>query len=389
MITVIKNGYVILESGIYPELNVYFENDKIISITSEELKYDKMIDASGLYVSPGFIDIHTHGGADYDFADMTVEAFTEPAKLHAKYGTTTLYPTLTSVSTETIKKSIDAFKQAVSSDYFGAKMPGIHLEGPYFSEIHKGAQDDRFIHDYIEDEYKEIIALSDGYLKRWSAAPEREGWENFADTLKKEGILASIGHSDADFSRAEEAFKKGFTHITHLYSCMSTVHRKNAFRYGGIIEAAYLFDDMTVEIIADGCHLPPELLKLIYKIKGSDSIALVTDSIRGAGQTEGETVLGTKDNGLRVIIEDGVAKLPDRTAFAGSVATFDRLVRTMIKQGGVSLEEAVKMASTTPAKIMKLENTGALKEGYYADIILFDDDINVKKTIINGRYEND
>lgn len=167
---------------------------------------------------------------------------------------------------------------------------------------------------------------------------------------------------------------------------MSTVHRKNAYRYGGILEAAYLFDEMTVEIIADGCHLPPELLQLIYKIKGSDSIALITDSIRGAGMPDGEeTVLGTKDNGLKVIIEDGVAKLPDRTAFAGSVATFDRLIRTMMINGKVSLSECIKMASKTPAKIMNLKNTGEIKEGFDADIVLFDENINVVKTIINGR----
>ena len=387
MITAIKNGRVILENSIEYNLNVYFENNKIISVTEDNLDCDKIIDASGMYVSPGFVDLHTHGGADSDFADMTVDAFIIPAKFHAKHGTTTLYPTLTSVSTDTIKKSMKCYKQAVSSEYFGAKMPGIHLEGPYFAEIHKGAQDDRFIHDFDENEYTEIIKLSEGYLKRWSAAPERDGYEKFAKTLSEYGILASIGHSDADFDRAKEAMDRGFTHITHLYSCMSTVHRKNAYRHGGIIEAAFLFDEMTVEIIADGCHLPSELLNLIYKIKGSDSIALITDSMRGAGMPDGETVLGTRDNGLLAIIEDGVAKLPDRTAFAGSVATTDRLVRTMLELTDIPLAEIVKMASLTPAKIMKLENTGALKEGYYADIILFDDNINIHKTIINGREE--
>ena len=388
MITAIKNGRVILEDKIADNLNVYIKDDRICAVTEDSLECDAVIDAAGMYVSPGFIDLHSHGGNDFDFADMTVEAFIEPAKLHAKHGTTTLYPTLTSVSTETMKKSIECFKEAVTRNTDGAKMPGIHLEGPYFAEAHKGAQESRFIHDFDEKEYNEIISIADGCLKRWSAAPELKGFDGFAEAAAKHGILASIGHSDADFSCAEDALKKGFTHITHLYSCMSTVHRKNAYRYGGIVEAAYLFDGMTVEIIADGCHLPPELLKLIYKIKGADSIALVTDSIRGAGMPEGESVLGSKDNGLRVIIEDGVAKLPDRTAFAGSVATFDRLVRTMITLGDVPLVDAIKMASTTPAKIMKLEKTGSIKEGYFADIILFDEDINIQKTIINGRINN-
>src|SRR6185503_8508289 len=160
---------------------------------------------------------------------------------------------------------------------------------------------------------------------------------------------------------------------------------RNAFRYAGVIESAYLIDDMTVEIIADGVHLPPPLLKLVYKIKGPDKTALITDAMRAAGMPPGESILGSLKNGTPVIIEDDVAKLPDRSAFAGSVATFDRLVANMVRLAEVPLIDAVKMASLTPAKIIKLDDTkGSLTAGKDADVVIFDEGINVDTTIVNG-----
>jgi N-acetylglucosamine-6-phosphate deacetylase len=166
---------------------------------------------------------------------------------------------------------------------------------------------------------------------------------------------------------------------------MSGVTRRNAFRYAGVIESAYILDEMDVEIIADGVHLPAPLLKLVYKIKGADRTALITDAMRAAGMPEGESVLGNLKTGLKVIVEDGVAKLPDRTSFAGSVATADRLVRTMINLANVPLLQAVTMITKTPARIMKIENKkGSLEKDKDADILIFDEDINIKMTMVNG-----
>jgi N-acetylglucosamine-6-phosphate deacetylase len=177
----------------------------------------------------------------------------------------------------------------------------------------------------------------------------------------------------------------GFSLATHLYSCMSGVTRKNAFRYAGVIESALLMDEMDVELICDGIHLPAPLLKLVYKIKGSSRIALITDAMRGAAMPEGKSILGSIKEGLTVIIEDGVAKLPDRTAFAGSVATADRLVRTMHQLADVPIAEAVYMASTTPARIMGVDQfTGSLGKGKDADIVIFDDQVHVSHTIVKG-----
>ena len=376
------SGGIVIADGKEINSNLYLKNDKVYCITPDDLPFDEEIKAEGRYIAPGFVEIHTHGAAGYDFLDNTKEAYVEIAKAHAQHGTTSLLPTITSSTTEGMLDSIDVFESVGETG--GAELLGIHFEGPYFAPSQKGAQEERFLRDFDPEEYKKIVDRTDKII-RWTGAPELKGSEEFAEYLKSKGILPCIGHSDAESTVAHKAFENGFTHCTHLYSGMSTVHRKNAFRYAGIVEEAYLNDDMTVEIIADGIHLPTDLLRLIYKIKGPDKIALITDSMRGAGMPDGESVLGSLDNGLKVIIEDGVAKLPDRTAFAGSVAFSDRLVRNMINMAKVSVVDAVKMASTTPAKIIGANNKGELLPGYDADVVIFDKDINVFATLVGGK----
>ncbi|MBO5198431.1 MAG: N-acetylglucosamine-6-phosphate deacetylase [Lachnospiraceae bacterium] len=382
MITKISRGTVI-SNGKRCKANVYYENGTITAITNEALPYDEEIDAAGNYVSPGFIDIHTHGAGGHDFLDNTEEAFVESARMHAKHGATVIVPTITSSTKESMQEAIETFRRVQKRKHDGAQMPGLHLEGPYFSVNQKGAQDERFIRPFDESEYREIIGT--GCVLRWTGAPELDGAEEFAGYLKEHGVLASIGHSDADCQTVRKAFADGFTHVTHLYSCTSTVHRKNAFRYAGIVEAAYLLDDMTVEIIADGIHLPGDLLEFVYKFKGRNKTALVTDSMRGAGMPEGMSILGGKKDGMPVIIEDGVAKLPDRSAFAGSVALCDRLIRTVTTLASIPLEDAVVMAAGTPASILGLKNKGDILPGCDADIVIFDETITIRKTIIGGK----
>ena len=204
--------------------------------------------------------------------------------------------------------------------------------------------------------------------------------------LQSKNILPAIAHTDAIYEEVLEAFENGYTLITHLYSAMSGVTRRNAFRYAGVIESAYIIDEMDVEIIADGIHLPPPLLKLVFKIKGADRIALITDAMRAAGMPEGESILGSLHNGLNVIVEDGVAKLPDRTSFAGSVATAIRLLKTMVLMADVPLIDAVKMLTSTPARILNiLDKKGELIPGKDADIVIFDKNFTIQTTIIKGK----
>ena len=343
------------------------------------------IDAKGQYIAPGFIDIHVHGGGGHDFMDGTEEAFLKIAETHAKYGTTAMLPTTLTSEKEELYQTLELYKQANKNNLSGAQFLGIHLEGPYFSMKQRGAQDPRYIRNPDPEEYKDILSRSSD-IRRWSAAPELEGAIEFGNHLRSKGILVAMAHTDAIYEEALVAFEAGFTLATHFYSCMSGVSRRDCFRYAGVVETAYLIDEMDVEIIADGIHLPAPLLKLIYKIKGPDRIALITDSMRAAGMPPGDSILGSKHNGLKVLVEDGVAKLPDRKSFAGSVATCDRLVRNMINMADVPLLEAVKMASQTPANIMGLGSSkGSLIVGKDADIVIFDENIKVSITIVQGR----
>ena len=389
MITKLVNGKIIVHDSIISGYSLYVEDEKILGIFNDNApaspKADAEIDAKGKFISPGFVDIHTHGAGGSDFLDCEVEGYLIAAKTHAEHGTTSLCPTTTSGEYSELLSTFDSYREAKKKNDCGADFLGLHLEGPYFAMSQKGAQDEKYVRDFDKEEYLDILEKGKGDIVRWSAAPELPGAVEFAETLSAVGVLPSIGHTDASEDDVSEAFEAGFTHVTHLYSCTSGVHRKNAKRYAGVIEMAYLLDGMTVEIIADGIHLPATLLKLIYKIKGADNIALVTDSMRGAGMPEGMSILGSKKNGLEVVIEDGVAKMPDRTCFAGSVATMDRLVRNMINLAGVSLTDAVKMATETPAKIIGAYSKGVLERGMDADVIMFDENINVSFTMVKGR----
>lgn len=370
----IKNGTVVVENG--QVLGVHEGN---IDVPEAE-----EIDAQGRYISPGFIDIHVHGGGGADFMDGTEEAFLTVAELHARFGTTALVPTTLTAEKEDLLHTLDVYEKAHRRNTNGAAFLGIHLEGPYFALSQRGAQDPRYIRNPDPAEYEEILHYSSSIV-RWSAAPELEGAIPFGQRLRQKGILAAIAHTDAYYDDVLAAYENGYSLVTHLYSAMSGVTRKNAFRYAGVIESSYLLD-LDVEIIGDGIHLPAPLLQFVYKFKGPDRTALITDAMRGAGMPEGESVLGSLKNGLPVIIEDGVAKLPDRTSFAGSVATFDRLVRNMITMANVPLLDAVRMASTTPARIMGVsDRKGSLAKGKDADIVIFDENINVGMTMVGGK----
>lgn len=372
----IKNGSIVIEDG--KILDIHQNN---IEIKEENIE---IIDAKNMYVSPGFIDIHTHGGGGYDFMDGRIEDFIGAGKAHLAHGTTTIVPTTLTSSLEELTNNIESFKTAKNTPG-GPEFLGLHLEGPYFNLEMAGAQDPKYIKNPDPEEYLKILELGDGQIVRWSVAPELEGAQEMGVELKNRGILASIAHSNAVYEDVYEAFENGYTHATHLYSAMSMLRRINGYRHLGVVESSYLIDEMTVEIIADGSHLPPELIQLIYKIKGSDRICLVTDSMRAAGMPEGEYLLGSLKGGQKVIVEDNVAKLPDRSAFAGSVATADMLVRVIYKDVKIPLIEAIKMMTITPARIMGIDNRkGSIAKNKEADLVFFDDDINIKTVMVKG-----
>ena len=387
----IYNGQVITPDNIIKNGSLLVDDGRIIEVSSSNIDAPDAVelDARGKYISPGFIDIHIHGGGGHDFMDNTVEAFLGVAELHVKHGTTAMLPTTLSCEKADLLETLRIYEEANELNTKGSQFMGIHIEGPYFAMNQRGAQDPRYIRDPDPAEYREILSTSKS-IKRWSAAPERNGAIEFGKYMVAHGVLPAIAHTDAIYEDVIEAFSNGYTLATHFYSAMSGVMRRNAYRYAGVIESAYLIDDMDVEIIADGIHLPKPLLQLIYKIKGSQRTALITDAMRAAGMPPGESILGSKKDGTKVIVEDGVAKTPDRESFAGSVATFDRLVRTMVQVAEVPLIKAIRMASETPARIMKMEKKGVLKKGNDADIVIFDENVHIAAAIVNGEivYKN-
>ncbi len=387
----IFNGKIITPDKIIDGGSIFVTGNTITAVSENNIEVEDAIeiDAHGKYISPGFIDIHVHGGGGCDFMDGNESAFLKIAETHAQYGTTAMLPTTLTSSKEDILQTLNVYEDANHNNINGAQFLGMHLEGPYFAMNQRGAQDPRYIRDPDPKEYIDILSRS-SCIKRWSAAPELEGAIDFGRYVKSKGILPSVAHTDAIYEDVIKAFENGYTLATHLYSGMSGVTRRNAFRYAGVVESAFIIDDMDVEIIADGVHLPAPLLKLVYKIKGANRTALITDAMRAAGTVVTESVLGNMDNGLKVIVEDGVAKLPDRTSFAGSVATTDRLVRTMISIAGVSLPDAIKMMTATPARILGVsDKKGELAVGKDADIVIFDSNITITMTMIKGRIVYD
>ena len=373
----IKSDKIILGESLFDGF-VYIEDGKVVDVTAKDLPCEEY-DYTGCFVSPGFIDLHTHGAGGHAFMSSTAQDVIEGCLYHLRRGTTCILPTVSAGPFPVMREAVINIQKAMES----GKAPnilGAHLEGPYLSKSQCGAQNTAFITAPVQDDYERLIAEYGSAVKRWTYAPENDPEGRFCKFITDHGVIASAGHSDATYADMQAAMENGCSLITHLYSCTSTITRDHGFRRLGLIETAYLEDDLYIEIIADGRHLPPELLKLILKTKDTDKIALITDSLEIAGTDIKEGVM----SGTEFIVEDGVCKLKDRSAFAGSVATADRLVRTLVKECGVAVPTAVKLLTKVPAEILKV-NKGALTPGKDADIVVFDEDITVKQVFLAGK----
>ncbi len=379
--TKISNAKLILEKTVVQGQALYIEDGIIAAITDRDLPFDTAIDAEGAYISPGFIDLHVHGAVGGDFSNGSVAENLAAANYHCLHGTTTLFPTTLSVSFEQTVKALEALRETRGRDDLLGHIGGVHLEGPYFSKSQCGAQNPDHITPPVKEDYERLLATYGDLIKRWSFAPELEGTDAFLEALNAHGVVPSIGHSDARYEDVMAAYRNGCKLITHFYSCISTITREKGFRKLGITECGYLLDDMAVEVIGDGCHVPKELFRLLMKIKDSDSICLVTDATCGCGVEAGEFSLG----GVPCKVKNGVAYLLDESAFAGSIATTDRLLRFCVNEVGVELCEAVKMMTLVPAKVMGLSTKGALCVGYDADLVFLDDHLRVRNVMVGGK----
>ncbi|MBQ2967223.1 MAG: N-acetylglucosamine-6-phosphate deacetylase [Clostridia bacterium] len=377
----IKNGLVI---GDKIEKKDILLKDGIIENTDfkgEVPENCSVIDASGLYVLPGFIDIHLHGGGGYDFMDCTETAFETISRTHLQKGTTTMLPTTVSAPFTDVLKLLQTYKKYASQC---PNFYGVHLEGPFISVNQRGAHKAHLLHAPEQWETDMLIEQGRGIIKRITAAPELAGMDYFCKRMIENGVWLSVGHSDATCETALSAFNMGFSHITHLYSATPSIRKIGQEVKAGVIEAAYLDDRVSVELIADGKHVAKEAIALALKIKGVDKVAFVTDALCPAGTDVTESFLGEKMPENRIIIEDGVAKLPDRSSFAGSIVTADMLLERAVNYYGISLPVAVKMLTKTPAKILGIHNKGEIKKGYDADMVLLDKNFMVQQVLLKG-----
>ena len=342
------------------------------------------IDARGLYLSPGLIDMHVHGGGGFGVMSCSADDIGKMCAAHARFGTTSIVPTTLAAPIPVLKKAVGAVRKAKES-CTDCNILGVHLEGPFLSKSQRGAQNEENILTASRENYIDLLDSWDG-IRVMGAAPETDGALALGRELRKRNILASVAHSDATYDQVIKAIESGYSDVTHIYSGCSSVVRVNGYRVPGVVEAGLLRDELTVQVIADLKHLPPALLQLIYKCKGPDRISLITDGLEYSAAELKEGTVYRQKNGVETVYEDGVMKLMDRKAFAGSVATSRTLVKNMAQAVGVPLLDAVKMATWSPANRLGLGGRkGLIAEGYDADIILFDADFNVRLCMVRGR----
>jgi len=336
-----------------------------------------VVDARGMYIVPGFVAMNIHGAAGHDFKEGTEEAFRKAVAAHQRYGATTIFPTISSSPFSTIRQCAEVCERLMTEP--GSPILGLHLEGPYLNPKMAGAMFSDVVKNPDPEEYRSLIEETK-CVRRWDASPELPGAMDFARYLKEKGILVSITHTEAEFDLIREAYNTGFSHVAHFYNAMPGFHKRREYKYEGTVESAYLMDGMTVEVIADGRHLPSTILRLVYKLKGVECTCLVTDALAYAAND------GKQPDDSRIVIDNGVCKLADHSALVGSIATSDQLIRTMVEKAKLPLEDAIRMASETPARLMGVyDRVGSLQKGKDADVLIIDRKLNVRQVWCKGQ----
>lgn len=393
----IKNARAVLADRVTEPGSILVENGIIIDIDVKPgAVADQCFDVKGGYLFPGFIDVHVHGGGGADFMDATPEAFETIVKSHLARGTTTIVPTAMTASKEELLSFIRAYQEFKEKSEYSSLASGIHLEGPYFSKANgksKGAQSGDLIRDIDFEEVNEILDLAKGSIVRWDAAPEVTGSRRFAAIMRDNGIVCAVAHTDATADEAEKGFAAGFSHVTHFYNAVTAYRKREQEVVAGVVEAAYLDEKVTVELICDGRHIPKHCMQLALKIKGSDHVIGITDATRIACTDWKNGRLGSLSNGTEVIVDDGVAKLPDMSSFAGSICTMDRALKVVCVDYGIDAVTAAKMLSTNPARHIGIaDQKGIITPGMVADLVVADAGFAVqtviKDGVIGGFYES-
>ena len=371
MLKQIVNGHILTPKGWLEGGSVIIEDNKIKAVSNIDLHIvdAEIIDAKGCYVVPGGIDLHTHGGGGRDFIEGSEDAFRAAVNAHMKHGTTTIYPTLSSSTIPSIEAACQVCQKLMAEE--NSPVLGLHIEGSYINPKQAGAQNPVLIKAPLPDEYETLLNKY-SCIKRWDVAPELQGSVEFITECRKHGVLTALTCTRATYEDVVAAHDAGLSHAAHFYNAMPVVYKEHEFKVPGTVESVYALQDMTVEVIADGIHVPPVMLNVVYQIKGVEKTALITDSLAYAASE------GNVSSEPSVILEDGVCKLADHSALAGSIATMDVLIRTCIHRAEIPMIDVFRMVSETPAKIMGiLRRKGSIEEGKDADIMMFDDDIDL------------
>lgn len=376
MLTQIINGKILTPKGWLNNGSVLISDGKILEVTNSDLAVigATVIDAKGMNIIPGFVAMNVLGGGGSDFNECTKEAFETAVNAHLKHGATSIVPTISADSSEKVCKA-DLICQELIDEK--TSVQGLHLVGPYLNPKMAGSLYSDMARSIDKAEYTSLLKELKT-VKRWDISPELDGAMEFAKAVREKGMLLAVTYTEAEYDLIKEAYEAGFTHASHFYNAMPGFHKRREYKYEGTVESVYLTDDMTVEVIADGLHLPSTILRLVYKLKGVENTCLVTAALAYAACKNPKI-------DSRYIIEDGVCKLADHSSLAGSLATMDDLVRTMVRKADIPLADAIRMASETPARLLGIDACkGSLARGKDADIVILDSNLNVRGVWASG-----
>ncbi|MNO47916.1 N-acetylglucosamine-6-phosphate deacetylase [compost metagenome] len=375
---ILKNVQVALQNRMVPSANVWISEGKIMKIDTEDLSIPEgdyeQLDGGGHLLVPGMIDVHIHGANGFDMMDGTEKSIQEVSSACASSGCTSFLATSVSSTLEDLLEMIRSVKRVIGHEV-GAKIAGIHLEGPYLNPKRKGMQNEKYLRHPNLEEMKLIFQEAGSLIKMVTIAPELPGGMELISFLKERGVVIAIAHSDATYEEAKLAFASGASHVTHCFNGMRPIHHRDP----GVIVAAFEEKHVSLQAIVDNVHLHPAIIRLMHTLKGPEGMVLITDALQAMGLGDGNYIFG----GHHVTVSEGIARLEDGT-LASSTVTMNEALRYTVETG-IPLIDAIQMASTTPANILALQQKGTITAGFDADLVLLDDEFKVLWTMVEGQ----